>query len=223
MTSELVINSVKLAIELGIKLYEVARDWNKDKNPELLDLLASVNVYNSKLSDFRDYLQNKPGLDSSQIQSVEFQLGKDVEVMKKCKGILEARLNKKKGFAKFKDSFMKQDVEDLSKSKAHIDNSIQNLAYLVLFEKFAEEMKEDPVLKKLREQDAKNFWIQRIGAKEHEISIGMFTTAYFEFVKETLGWKEDVIPKYVMQNIVKATIGNYDLLIFVERPLIDWI
>jgi hypothetical protein len=118
-------------------------------------------------------------------------------------------LEKRSVFDKVKTAITGNDQVDIQNCKLHVDESIRNMAFLMVFESFEEETKSD-VTSKLSSKEAKNFWIQRIGVQKTSIGNDAFTKAYLKFLYETHGWdeKEEVIQEHVLGKIIKSTIGE---------------
>eukprot|EP00475_Leptophrys_vorax_P018148 TRINITY_DN24774_c0_g1_i1.p1 TRINITY_DN24774_c0_g1~~TRINITY_DN24774_c0_g1_i1.p1 ORF type:complete len:429 (+),score=109.48 TRINITY_DN24774_c0_g1_i1:1431-2717(+) len=209
--TDLITSGLKLALVAAIQIYKIQGRMKECYKEEIKasanELMVSIRVYHDNLEKFKEWIETKNTFEAGKAQQLYDMLDRDVKDIVNCQKVLEKYLGARKIFDQIKAAVLDRDRVDLQNCKAHIDESIRNMAFMMVFEAFEDDAKSE-VVSKLSTMEAKNFWIQRVGVTQKSIGNDGFAKAYHKYLSEIHGWddRKEVIQEHVLRQIVASTI-----------------
>ena len=151
---------------------------------------SGVSLYEIKMKQFQQYLDVMKDVDPYHRQKLNDNFKRDSQKMDSCYEILVKLSQPQSKMAWLEDVWNNnRALADLTNCKVCIDESLGELARLMIVEKFEDENASIPVNKIVLESiEAKNFWIQRFGLLQTEIDLDSFAEQYQKYCKDIFSW-----------------------------------
>jgi hypothetical protein len=228
----LILTCSKLAYQACLKIIELKHDMDTIASPEFREsaysLQDAIYIYLGQLQTYDQYVQTHPELEKVKVDHMNDWINRDAALINETHSVILYVLGKTKEKNILKrafDAHSKEPLIRLEECRNKVYESISNMACLVTFTKFDQDMvdnKENTVFNSIKDPEAKAFWIHTFGPKKFKVDIDAFTDSYMEFLTVTYGWNRENAPleKYVLQKIIKNVIdtsaGQEDVISLIE-------
>jgi hypothetical protein len=114
----------------------------------------------------------------------------------------------KKKMLALKQVLMPGEYEKIGELKEKIHAAMRNLSCILEFKKLEKDLNFKDFSNKLKDEDAKTFWISYLGAKRDSCDLSNFALHYMKAIKEFYHWEENSLTIGELSKILRQIVGK---------------